>query len=347
MEPSCPLPIPAGERITTAHGGGGLASARLLRDVIAAGLEETLLAPDHDGAALTLSGPDVVMTTDSYVVQPIVFPGGDIGTLAVCGTVNDLAMCGAAPLYLSLSLILEEGLPLATLRAILASIRDAARATGVKIATGDTKVIAHQGSQGLLINTAGVGCCQWPTRPHPSAIEAGDVILLSGDVGRHGIAVMAHREGLQFGTTLQSDVAPLWDHVSQLHQLSEAVHCLRDLTRGGLATALYELAQTSGLQLLLREADVPVCDEVKAACTLLGLDPLFCANEGRYVAILPEDAAAQILARWPASQGPSPVPIGLVQPRPQPHAPPLLLENTLGVPRILRPQSGEQLPRIC
>jgi hydrogenase expression/formation protein HypE len=341
---SCPLPTGDGETVLMAHGGGGRAMARLLDTVIRPAFDDAELDRRHDGAVVEVGGP-AAFTTDSYVVRPLFFPGGDIGTLAVYGTVNDLAMCGARPLYLSVGLILEEGLPLDTLRRAVASMRDAARAAGVRLVTGDTKVVDRGKADGLFVNTAGIGRVVAPTSVGPAAVRPGDAVILSGDIGRHGMAVMAARESLGFETVIESDCAPVAAPVLTLLEAGVAVRCLRDLTRGGLASAAVEIAETAGLALAFDEAAVPVRDDVAAACELLGLDPLHVANEGRFLTIVDPadvDRAVAILRDHPVSAGA--VAIGEVRDGP---AGRVTCRGPLGVDRVVDMLSGEQLPRIC
>jgi hydrogenase expression/formation protein HypE len=274
-----------------------------------------------------------------------VFPGGDIGTLAVNGTVNDLAMCGARPRFVSAGFILEEGLPMDTLWRIVSSMRTAAEAAGVTIVTGDTKVVDRGKGDGLYINTAGIGVIEHAQVIAPMSVRAGDVVLLSGDLGRHGMAVMAVREGLAFESTIESDCAPLAAPVLDLLDAGIAVHCLRDLTRGGLASALVEIAQASGLHIRLEEPAIPVREDVRGACELLGFDPLYVANEGRFVAFVPAadaDRARRRLAAHSVSGGATP--IGVVSDQP---AGMVTLRTALGTTRVVDLLSGEQLPRIC
>ncbi len=317
---------------------------RLLDTVFRPAFDEPKLERRHDGAALDLAGP-VAFTTDCYVVQPLVFPGGDIGTLAVNGTVNDLAMCGARPLYLSVGFILEEGLPIATLRRIAMSMREAAAAAGVRLVTGDTKVVDRGKADGMFINTAGVGRIVAPTAIGPNSVCPGDAVILSGDIGRHGMAVMAAREGFGFETAIESDCAPLAAPVLALIEAGIAVHCLRDLTRGGLASALVEIAETAALAVSLEEQAIPVREDVAAACELLGLDPFHVANEGRFVAfVAPEDAqrAVALLRRHGVTSAAAV--IGKVAEGP---AGQVSCRGPFGVERIIDMLNGEQLPRIC
>lgn len=345
MNIDCPLPADTEDTIRLGHGSGGELSQNLFRDYIHPYIKNPWLDQLHDGARLPFTGARLAFTTDSFVVSPLFFPGGNIGELAVYGTVNDLAMSGARPMYLSCSLILEEGLPLKTLAKVMASMGRAAVQTGVQLVTGDTKVVERGKGDGLYINTAGVGVVEHEWEIAAATICPGDRILLSGDIGRHGMAVMASREGLAFDTPLQSDCAPLHEPVHDLLQAGIRVHCLRDLTRGGLATALVELARARGASFLLRESEVPICESVEGACELLGLDPFYVANEGRFVVfVAPEEepAALEILRRHTVSAGSRT--IGLVT---EVGRPDVILTNFLGCERLLDLLPGEQLPRIC
>jgi hydrogenase expression/formation protein HypE len=341
---SCPVPAPAGETIQLAQGSGGRAMERLLDTLIRPAFRNPLLDRRHDGARLELTGP-LAFTTDSYVVQPLFFPGGDIGTLAVNGTVNDLAMCGARPAYLSASFILEEGLPVETLRRVVHSMRDAAMAARVEIVTGDLKVVDRGKADGLFVNTAGIGRIVARQPIEPQSVREGDVVIVSGDLARHGIAVMATREGLGFESAIASDCAAIAEPVMAMIDAGFAVHCLRDLTRGGLASALVEIAETAGIGLDIDEPAVPVREDVRSACELLGLDPLHVANEGRFVAFLPEaEAAAALreLARFPVSEAATV--IGRAGRRDGRR---VTCTSAIGGRRVLDMLAGDQLPRIC
>jgi hydrogenase expression/formation protein HypE len=342
---SCPVPVTNQDFVTLAHGGGGRMMHSLLERVVIPAFGHQPLESRHDGAVLAVGKGRVAFTTDSYVVHPLFFPGGDIGTLAVTGTVNDLAMCGARPLWLSTGFILEEGLPLATLERVVASMARTAQAAGVAIVTGDTKVVDRGKGDGLYVNTAGIGVVEHDLRIGPTSVRPGDAVLLSGDVGRHGVAVMAVREGLAFETTIETDCAPLAAPVLALLAGGIAVHCLRDLTRGGLATTLIEIAESSRLHVEVGERDIAVDENVCGACEILGLDPLFLANEGRFVAFVPTaqaEQALEILRRHPVSAGA--VRLGSVDESP---AALVTLRSRIGTRRILDMPSGEQLPRIC
>jgi hydrogenase expression/formation protein HypE len=341
---ACPVPYAGDETIQVAHGGGGRKSERLLDAVFRPAFDDPELERRHDGARLELSGP-VAFTTDSYVVRPLEFPGGDIGTLAVNGTVNDLAMCGAKPEYISAGFILEEGLPTATLVRIVASMSMAAKAAGVRLVTGDTKVVDRGKADGLFINTAGIGRIVAPNVIGPQAVKPGDVVILSGDIGRHGMAVMAAREKLGFESEIASDCAPLVAPILALFAAGVDVHCLRDLTRGGLASGLVEIAETAKLAIHTEERAVPVRDDVASACEILGLDPFHVANEGRFVAFVAAadaDKALAVLRQHQVSEGA--VVIGTVRDGP---AGRVTAKGALGGTRVIDMLSGEQLPRIC
>lgn len=342
--PSCPLPAGFADSVQLAHGGGGRAMQQLIDVVFRAAFDNPWLAQRHDGAVFELNGR-CALTTDSYVVWPLGFPGGDIGRLAVNGTVNDLAMCGARPRYLSAGFVLEEGLAMSTLAGIAASMAAAAKAAGVYIVTGDVKVVDRGRADGLYINTAGVGEVIDGARPAPSAVCAGDAVILSGDIGRHGIAVMAARGDLGLETDIASDCAPLAEPVLALIGAGIRLHCVRDLTRGGLASALVEVARDAGVAVHVREGDVPVCDAVRGACELLGLDPVYVANEGRFAAFVAAgdaDRALALLREHEVCTGA--VRIGEVEAGP---AGQVTMTGPLGVPRVLDLLHGDQLPRIC
>jgi hydrogenase expression/formation protein HypE len=321
------------------HGGGGSLSQRLIDQLLvpAFGPADGVLL---DAAVLPAEAGPLAFTTDSYVVRPLFFPGGDIGSLAVFGTVNDLAMVGASAIALSLSLILEEGLPMPLLQQVVASIRLAAQRCGVPVVTGDTKVVERGKGDGIYINTAGIGRVDHGLQIGPKAVRSGDAILVSGDLGRHGVAILAARQELRFRTELRSDLAPLQEPVRALLAADLELHCLRDLTRGGLASALHEISRGAGLGVLVRENAIPIAPEVDAACELLGLDPLAMANEGRFVLFLPAHQADRALAVLQRFQ-PSAASIGCVQ------GEAVLLETSLGLQRRLELGRGESLPRIC
>jgi hydrogenase expression/formation protein HypE len=341
---SCPLPLRDHPQVLLAHGGGGRLTDQLIREAFLPAFHNAILDAQHDGALLEIGGVRLAFSTDSYVVQPLFFPGGDIGSLAVNGTVNDLAMCGARPLYLSAGFIIEEGLPMETLWRVAQSMGQAAAAAHVQLVTGDTKVVDRGKGDGLFVNTAGIGVVHGPV-VGPIEVRSGDAILLSGDVGRHGVAVMAEREGLSFETRIQSDCAPVAEPVLALLAAGIEVHCLRDLTRGGLASALVEIAEKARVRVAVVEERIPVLEEVQGACELLGLDPMYVANEGRFAAFLPApqtDRVLEILRDFPVSTGACCIGQvttegdGLVA-----------LQTRAGVSRVVERLSGEQLPRIC
>ncbi len=366
-EPAFACPTPHGDEgvIEIAHGGGGRKMHRLLETVFAP-LMANGDVEQHDGYVFPANFRRMATTTDSYVVRPRFFAGGDIGSMAVNGTVNDLAMCGARPLYMSAGFILEEGLPLRELEHIVASMARAARQAEVRIVTGDTKVVERGRGDGVYINTAGVGGiieseyeiesdmpdnggrARTTRGIGPRAIQAGDAILLSGDIGRHAAAVMAAREGID--CDIASDCAPLHRPVLALLEAGLEVHCLRDITRGGLATGLVELARSSGLHLNIEEARIPVTAAVRALCEILGLDPLYLANEGRFVTFLPAeqaDTALRILRSFPETCEAAVILGEARSPANQNRAGMLTMTGRLGADRIVDMLSGEQLPRIC
>ena len=332
------------DRILLAHGSGGKLSHELVEKKFLPFLANPALNKLDDSAIFEASGR-VAFTTDSYVVNPIFFPGGDIGKLAVCGTVNDLAMNGARPLYLSLSAIIEEGFLLRELEQIVQSIKKATEEAEVSIIAGDTKVVNRGQADKLFITTSGVGMISPGVDISGVNARAGDKVLLSGTIGDHGIAVMSQREGLRFSMTLESDCAPLNKLVSQLLETSSRIHCLRDPTRGGLATTLNELARQSKVGIVIEEAKIPVKEEVKAACELLGLDPIYVANEGKMVAVVDPTDADKILAQMrKSSYGRDAAIIGEVTSE---HPGKVIMKTKLGPSRIVDMLSGELLPRIC
>ncbi len=342
---SCPLPLSRYSEIVLAHGGGGSLTHQLIEKMFVPAFSNPFLEARHDGAIVELGGAKIAFTTDSYVVRPAFFPGGDIGALAVNGTVNDLAMCGARPLYLSAGLIIEEGFPITDLWRVVSSMKTAADRAGVTLVTGDTKVVDRGSGDGVFINTSGVGLAEDRVSISPTRVRSGDAILLSGDIGQHGIAVMSAREGLEFESAIASDMAAVNRPALSLIQGGIDVHCLRDLTRGGLATALFEIAEAGGVLMNVEEKAIPVSEEVQGACEILGLDPLYVANEGRFIVFVPAHEATRaldILTNDPlcalariigtVGEGDS----GLVT-----------LKTAVGAERVLDMLSGEQLPRIC
>jgi hydrogenase expression/formation protein HypE len=384
---SCPVPRVADDRIVLAHGGGGRLTHQLIERIFLPAFSNPALDQRHDGAVLPLdgltSGSRLAFTTDSFVVRPLIFPGGNIGDLAVNGTVNDLAMCGARPLYLSAGFILEEGLEMETLRTVVKSMQEAAAKAGVKLVTGDTKVVDKGKGDGIFVNTSGIGVIEefpslaTPARPGaptvmnegairtgvprvspplrdvgirppqigPASVQPGDAVIISGDLGRHGIAILSVREGLEFESPILSDCANLWPAVEALLHAGIEIHCLRDLTRGGLATTLNEIAGDRNVCIKLEEALIPVDEVVEGACEILGLDPLYVANEGRFAVFVPEAQAAaalDVLKKVEVSQGS--VRVGKVEESP---GRTVVLESRIGGNRVVDMLSGEQLPRIC
>jgi hydrogenase expression/formation protein HypE len=331
-------------KILLAHGSGGKLAHDLVEKSFVKTLANPLLARLDDSAVFDVSGR-LAFTTDSYVVSPIFFPGGDIGKLAVCGTVNDLAMSGARPLYLSLAFIIEEGLSLAELEQVVNSVRVAAGEAGVEIVTGDTKVVPRGSADRLFINTAGVGLIPDGVDISGDKAKPGDKVILSGAIGDHGIAVISQREGLSFATTLKSDCAPLGGLVADMLNASRNIDCLRDPTRGGLASTLNELAGQSKVSIRIEEKKIPVREEVLGACEMLGFDPLYVANEGRLVAIVPAGDADKILKAMKKNKyGKDAVIIGEVAAKP---AGRVVMKTVLGSHRIVDMLVGDLLPRIC
>ena len=327
------------------HGAGGRAMAQLVAELFHAHLDNDLLRQGNDQALFTPPPGRLVISTDGHVISPLFFPGGDIGCLAVHGTVNDVAMSGARPLYLAAGFILEEGFPLADLDRIVASMAEAARSAGVPVATGDTKVVERGKGDGVFITTTGVGVVPDGVLISGDRARPGDAILLSGTLGDHGVAILSQRENLGFETRIRSDTAALHGLVADMVAAVPEIHCLRDPTRGGLATTLNELAHQSGVGMRIRESAIPVRPEVSAACELLGLDPLYVANEGKLVAICPAERAADLLAAMRAHPlGASASLIGDVVADPHRF---VQMETGFGGSRIVDWLAGEQLPRIC
>jgi len=343
IELSCPSPSTGYERVVLAHGAGGRVMQRLITDLFIAAFDTPQLHRGHDGATVELS-PPIAVTTDAFTVTPRFFPGGDIGSLAVYGTVNDVAMCGARPAVLTAAFILEEGLPLPELRRIVESMAAAARRCGVRIVTGDTKVVEHGQGDGVYVTTTGMGTVVAKAAIEPASVRPGDAVLVSGPVGDHGIAVLAAREGIEIETALRSDAGPVHEAVLALLQADLSVHCLRDPTRGGLASALGEVAQSGGHGVRIDEASVPVRPEVADACELLGLDPLRAACEGRFVAWLPARHAARAIEILQASGCERATTIGEITSE---HSGVVVLRDGAGGERILDMLAGEQWPRIC
>ncbi|MFQ5857148.1 MAG: hydrogenase expression/formation protein HypE [Anaerolineae bacterium] len=342
----CPIPISDYPTVLLAHGGGGRLTQMLVERMFVPAFDNPTLENLHDGAILDVNGARLAFSTDSFVISPLFFPGGDIGSLAVHGTINDLAMCGARPLSLSAGFILEEGLPMDDLWRIVQSMQQAVQATGVSLVTGDTKVVDRGKGDGVFINTTGIGIIQEGVNVSPRRARPGDVIIVSGAIAVHGIAIMSVREGLEFETTLESDTAPLHDLVARVLEVGgEQVHVLRDPTRGGLASALNEIAAKAGVGIRLDEAQIPIWEEVRGACEILGLDPLYVANEGKCLVIVPRVAAEQVLATMREHRLAQEAAIigEVVEERPGK----VFLRSRIGGMRVVDMLTGEQLPRIC
>lgn len=345
MELSCPVPINDYDRILLAHGGGGRLSQQLITKHILPLFSNEHLAPLHDGAILTMDGMRLAFSTDSYVISPRFFPGGSIGDLAVNGTVNDLAMCGAIPRFLSVGFILEEGFPLTDMECVVRDMKRAADRAGVVLVTGDTKVVEKGKADGIFVNTSGIGLLRKNITSDPRTVRPGDAIIMSGDIARHGMAIMSVREGLAFETTLVSDCAPLHEAVAAVCESAPHLRVMRDPTRGGVASALNEIAVSSTVGMVIVEDRIPIQEDVHSACEILGLDPLYVANEGKMIVIVPAEeaeAAVAALRRLPVSA--EACVIGHVT---ADHPGTVVLCTSIGGKRVVDMLSGEQLPRIC
>ncbi|GAT79833.1 hydrogenase [Streptomyces sp. F-3] len=342
---TCPAPLRDQPVVVMGHGGGGALSAELVRDVFAAAYGNPVLDALGDCAVLRLGGARLAFSTDSYVVRPLFFPGGSLGDLAVNGTVNDLAMSGARPAYLSAAFVLEEGVELTVVDRVARAMGAAAKAAGVTVATGDTKVVEAGHGDGVYVTTAGVGLIPEGVDIRPQRARPGDAVIVSGPIGLHGVAVMSVREGLEFGVEIASDTAPLADLVAAMLAVTPDIHVLRDPTRGGLAASLNEIARASGTGVRLRERAIPVPEAVANACGFLGLDPLYVANEGRLVAFVPPEQAEAVLEAMRAHpQGSGAALIGECV---ADHPGTVVVETGLGGTRVVDLPLGEQLPRIC
>lgn len=342
---SCPVPLTNYGEIVLAHGSGGKLSHQLIEKMVLPQFGNELLDPLHDGAIFSLGNQRVAYSTDSFVVSPIFFPGGDIGKLAVHGTVNDLAMCGARPRYLSAAFILEEGLPMTDFWRVVQSMRDAAAEAGVQFVTGDTKVVDRGKADRIFINTSGLGLIDDGIEIRPQRARPGDKILLSGEIAVHGIAIMSVREGLEFETEIASDTAPLYELVAAMVAAGVDLHVLRDPTRGGVTSALTEIAQSAQVGMAIEESLIPIGEEVKGACEILGLDPLYVANEGKLLAVVAADQAERALTALRShSLGTSAAIIGQVVSE---HPGFVTMKTRVGGRRVVDMLSGEQLPRIC
>lgn len=342
---SCPLPLAASGNIQLAHGSGGQWMHDLIESVFYSSFENPYLSQKHDATVVPSTSGKLAVTTDAYVVSPLFFPGGDIGTLAVTGTINDLAMSGAIPKYLTATFIIEEGFAIADLKKIAVSMQEAAQLSQVHLIAGDTKVVDKGKADGVFISTTGVGFVEHHLEISPKSVQIGDCVLVSGDLGRHGVTILAKRHGLELGPELISDCAPLHQIVDYLISEGIRVRCLRDLTRGGLATALNEIATLSQIQFEIEESRLAIQDPVHAAAELLGLDPLTLASEGAFLAIIPEKQAEQALQglknRFPHREARR---IGVAIPR---GSHPVTLTTSVGTRRVLDPLLHDTLPRIC
>lgn len=345
LKNSCPLPISEHQEIVLAHGSGGKMTHRLIQKNILPAFRNALLEPLHDGAVFSIDGTRLAFSTDSYVVKPIFFPGGDIGKLAVHGTVNDLAMCGARPLHLSVAFIIEEGFPLRDFRRVLASMSAAASSSGVTFATGDTKVVDRGKGDQIFINTSGIGAVAPGISISPRNVQPGDKIIVSGEIGLHGLAIMSVREGLEFETEIASDTAPLNGLVETMLATGANIHCLRDPTRGGVTSVLCEIAESANVGIRLDDKRLPISEQVKAACEILGLDPLHVANEGKLLAFVAAADAEKVLMAMRAH------PLGseaaIIGEAVEEHPAIVTIQTRVGGTRVLAMLSGEQLPRIC
>ncbi len=341
----CPMPVLDFDKITLAHGSGGMLTHQLLQSGVFDLLKNEYLNTHHDGALLDFKSP-VAFTTDSFVITPIFFPGGNIGDLAVNGTCNDIAMCGAKPKFLSLSFIIEEGLSMKEFWEILLSIKAASETAGVKIVTGDTKVVERGKGDKIFINTTGIGELHLNAKIAANRVEAGDKIIISGDVATHGIAIMSVREGLQFETALESDTTNLADTVLMLlDEFGEDIHFLRDPTRGGVATVLNELAKDCKLGIDINQTDIPLSVQVEGACEMLGLDPLYVANEGIFIAVVKAGIADDVTSSLKKTDtGKNAAIIGAMTTE---HSKQVILKSRIGGKRMVNMLTGEQLPRIC
>jgi hydrogenase expression/formation protein HypE len=342
---NCPLPLPAPPVVQLGHGSGGRLSAELLRSVFLPAFANDTLIALEDQATLRIAGARLAFTTDSFVVRPLFFPGGDIGKLAVHGTVNDLAVGGARPLFLSAAFILEEGLPLADLARIVASMKEACAAAGVTLVTGDTKVVDRGKGDGIFITTSGIGVLPEGISLSIRNARPGDHVLVSGTIGDHGVAILSVREGIEFETRLESDTAPLHDLVRVLLAACPGVRCMRDPTRGGVSSAVNELAEASRVGVVLDEARLPLRPEVRAACEMLGLDALYVANEGKLIAVVPPEETELALEAMRAH------PLGrhaaLIGEVVADHSGLVTMRTLIGGERVVALLAGEQLPRIC
>lgn len=340
---NCPIPNTRYSQIIMAHGGGGKLMNELIEKYFITKLNNEILSQKHDSSIVQIADTKIAITTDSFVVSPLFFKGGNIGSLAVYGTVNDLAMSGAHPLYLSLALIIEEGFNIDNLVKIIDSIQDACIKANVQIITGDTKVVEKGKGDGVFINTTGIGLIKHTLNISAKAIQPNDIIIINGDIGRHGICILSAREGFDFDSNIKTDSCDLSKVVLEILNNNIEVHCMRDCTRGGLASALVELAQSSNMCFEIDEANLKVQEDVQGACELLGFDPIYIANEGRFITFVPAKDADAVLKIMQKHEF-DPIIIGNVIDQPQAQ---VVLKSKIGPTRIIDMISGEQLPRIC
>lgn len=342
---ACPLPITDYKNVLLAHGGGGKLTHQLIQKIFLSQFENEWLESLHDGAILPVNGTRLAFSTDTYVIDPIFFPGGDIGKLAVNGTVNDLTMCGARPLFLSAGFVIEEGLSMEELWRVVLSMQQAATDAGVKLVTGDTKVVDRGKGDKVFINTSGIGIVPEGVNIDPKRAAVGDKIIVNGPIALHGIAIMSVREGLEFGTKIESDTACLNHLVEQMFAVCTDIHVLRDPTRGGVASTLNEIAESAGKGIVIAEERIPITEEVRGACEILGLDPLYVANEGKLLAFVPGERSEAVLAAMKKHPlGKESTIIGEVV---GDHPGTVLMKSRIGGSRVVDMLSGEQLPRIC
>jgi hydrogenase expression/formation protein HypE len=342
---ACPLPITQHEQIVLGHGSGGKLTAQLIETVFLPAFSNPLLNKLNDQAVLQVNSSRLAFTTDSFVITPIFFPGGDIGRLAVNGTVNDLAMCGARPLYFSAAFILEEGLSTKDLHRVVQSMSEAAAHASVQLVTGDTKVVNRGKGDKIFITTTGIGIVEKPVAISAENARPGDKIIVSGYIGDHGMAILSQRENLEFEGVIESDCAALHGLVADMLEVTTEIHCLRDATRGGVATVLNEIAAHSKIGMLLHETEIPVRDTVRGACEILGLDPMYVANEGKLVAVVAAEVAESVVAQM--KQNPLGRDARIVGDVTESHPAMVLMKTEIGGTRVLDTLFGEQLPRIC
>lgn len=342
---ACPVPNIEYDKILLAHGGGGSLSHHLISKIILPQFNNEWLCVQHDSAVFTIDKNKFAFTTDTYVVQPIFFPGGDIGDLAINGTINDLSVAGAKPLFISVAFVIEEGLPLEDLTKIVQSMRKAAKKAGVSIVTGDTKVVERGKGDKIFINTSGIGTVEEGIDISPKNCQDGDVIIINGSIADHGVAIMSAREGLTFETKIESDTAPLNKLIQQVLSVTKNVHVMRDPTRGGIASTLKEIALKAKVGIEISEHQIPVKEEVRGACEILGLDPLYIANEGKVLIFVPKEEASKVVnAMKSHPYGVDSRVIGTVT---KDHPGTVVMRTIIGSTRVVEMITGEQLPRIC